>query len=165
VRSWYGAKMPDELDRLDRKLLNELQRDASLTSDKLAERVGLSASAVHRRVRRLEQKGIIERRIAVVDAVKVGRGALFIAGIEVERERPDLVQRLRDWIRAEPAVQQAYYVTGSADYVLLVTARDIAQFDELMSDMMAANPNVRRFTTNVVMSTVKRGLFVPIEES
>jgi len=157
--------MSDELDRLDRKLLNELQQDASLTSDRLAERVGLSASAVHRRVRRLEGAGIIERRIAVVDPAKVGRGALFIVGVEVERERPDLVQRLRGWIRTEPAVQQAHYVTGSADYVLAVTARDIAEFDGLMSEMMAANPNVRRFTTNVVMSTVKRGLFVPVDGS
>lgn len=156
--------MPNELDRLDRKLLRELQEDASLTSDKLAERVGLSASAVHRRVRRLERAGIIERRIAVVDPSKVGRGALYVVGVEVERERPDLVQRLRDWFRDEPAVQQAHYVTGSADYVLLVTAPDIAEFDGLMSEMMAANPNVRRFTTNVVMSTVKRGLFVPVEE-
>jgi Lrp/AsnC family leucine-responsive transcriptional regulator len=157
--------MSDELDRLDQKLLTELQQDASLTSDKLAERVGLSASAAHRRVRRLEERGIIERHIAVVDPAKVGRGALFIVGVEVERERSDLVQKLRNWIRAEPAVQQAHYVTGSADYVLLVTARDIAEFDGLMSDMMAANPNVRRFTTNVVMSTIKRGLFVPVEGS
>jgi DNA-binding Lrp family transcriptional regulator len=90
---------------------------------------------------------------------------LFLAGVEVERERPELVQRLRAWIHSEPAVQQAYYVTGSSDYVLIVTARDIAEFDTLMSKLMAANPNVRRFTTNVVMSTIKRGLFVPVEES
>lgn len=66
-------------------------------------------------------------------------------------------------VRSEPAVQQAYYVTGSSDYVLVVTAPDIAAFDQLMSDMMAANPNVRRFTTNVVMSSVKRGLYVPVD--
>src|SRR5687767_121524 len=113
--------MPDILDRLDRKLLAELQEDASLTSDKLADRVGLSASAIHRRVRRLEKAGIIERRIAVVDPAKAGRGALFLAGVEVERERPELVQKLRAWIHGEPAVQQAYYVTGSSDYVLVVT--------------------------------------------
>src|SRR5438477_202807 len=110
-----------QIDKIDRKLLAELQHDAALTSDKLAERIGLSPSAIHRRVRRLEVAGIIERRIAIVDPAKLGRGALFLIGIEVERERPELVQRLRDWIRAEPAVQQAYYVTGSADYVLLVT--------------------------------------------
>ena len=151
------------MDDLDRKLLTELQQDGSLTSDQLAERVGLSPSAISRRVRRLESDGVIERRVAVVDMTKVGRSELFIVGIEVERERPELVQRLRAWLHAEPSIQQAYYVTGTADYVLLVTAPDIAGFDRIMSELMAANPNVRRFSTQVVMSTVKRGLFVPVD--
>ena len=155
--------MPQDLDALDRKLLTELQQNSRLTNDRLAERVGLSPSAVQRRVRRLEDAGTIERWIAVVDPAKVGRSALFVVGIEVERERAELVQKLREWIRIEPAVQQAYYVTGSADYVLLVSASDIAAFDSLMSEMMAANPNIRRFTTNVVMNTVKRGLLVPVQ--
>ena len=149
------------LDRLDIRLLAELQADAALTNDQLAERVALSASAVQRRVRRLESSGVIERRIALVDPAKVGRTAHFIVGVEVERERPELVKKLRDWVAAEPAVQQAYYVTGTADYVLVVVTRDIGEFDALMSEMMLANPNVRRFTTQVVMSTVKRGLAVP----
>jgi len=155
--------MAGKLDGLDRKLLTELQQDGSLTSDQLADRIGLSPSAISRRVRRLETDGIIERRLAVVDPTKVGQSALFIVGIEVERERPELVQKLRAWVGGEPAIQQAYYVTGTADYVIFVTAPDIAAFDSLMSDMMAANPNVRRFTTQVVMSTVKRGLFVPVD--
>jgi len=85
-----------------------------------------------------------------------------VVGLEVERERPELVQPLRTWLRAEAAVQQAYYVTGTSDYVLLVTATDIGSFDQLMSRMMLENPNVRRFTTNVVMTAVKRGLYVPV---
>lgn len=154
-----------KLDNLDRRLLAELQEDGSLTSDQLAERVGLSPSAISRRVRRLESDGVIEKRLAVVDPTKVGQSALFIVGIEVERERPELVQKLRAWLNREPSVQQAYYVTGSADYVIFVTAPDIAGFDQIMSELMGANPNVRRFTTQVVMSTLKRGLFVPVEGS
>ena len=157
--------MATNLDALDRKLLAELQADGSLTSEQLSERVGLSPSAISRRIRRLEADRIIEKRVALVDPARVGHGALFIVGIEVERERPELVQRLRAWVAGEPSVQQAYYVTGTADYVMLVTAPDIAAFDQLMSEMMAANPNVRRFTTQVVMSTVKRGLFVPVTDS
>lgn len=156
-------KMAEWLDALDRKLLTELQYDGALTSEQLSEKIGLSPSAISRRVRRLERDGFLERRIAILDPAKVGHGALFIVGIEVERERPELVQRLRAWVQNEPAVQQTYYVTGTADYVMLVTAPDIAAFDALMSDMMAANPNIRRFTTQVVMSTVKRGLFVPVD--
>lgn len=155
--------MANNLDALDQKLLIELQDDGALTSEQLSERVGLSASAISRRVRRLESNGIIERRIAIVDQGRVGHSALFIVGIEVERERPDQVRSLRAWLKSEPSIQQSYYVTGSADYVLVVTAPDIAEFDNLMSEMMVANPNIRRFTTQVVMSTVKRGLFVPVD--
>ena len=151
------------LDRLDIRLLSELQANSALTNDQLAERVALSGSAVQRRVRRLERSGIIERRVALVDPAKVGRTAHFIVGLEVERERPELVKTLREWIASEPAVQQSYYVTGTADYVLVVVTRDISEFDALMSDMMLANPNIRRFITQVVMNTVKRGLFVPVE--
>ncbi|HEU0310505.1 MAG TPA: Lrp/AsnC family transcriptional regulator [Sphingomicrobium sp.] len=151
-----------KLDKLDLQLLTELQTDGSLTSEQLSERVALSPSAISRRVRRLESEKVIERRLAVIDSARVGHGALFIVGVEVERERPELVQKLRAWMTGEPSVQQAYYVTGTADYVMLVTAPDIAAFDRMMSEMMAANPNVSRFTTQVVMSMVKRGLFVPV---
>ncbi|MEO7364947.1 MAG: Lrp/AsnC family transcriptional regulator [Sphingomicrobium sp.] len=151
-----------KLDRSDRSLLEALQADSSQTNDALSERAGLSPSAVHRRIRRLESAGVIERRIAVVDPAKVGSAALFVVGIEVERERPELVQPFRSWLRREAAIQQVYYVTGSSDYVLLVTTSDIDSFDQLMSRMMIENPNVRRFTTNVVMSSIKRSLFVPV---
>lgn len=152
-----------DLDPLDRALLGELQRDAAQSNERLSGKIGLSPSAIHRRIRRLVAAGVIERRIAIVDPVSLGHGSLFIVGIEVERERPELVQRLREWLKAEVAVQQVYYVTGSADYVVLVTAKDITSFDALMSRLLADNANVRRFTTNVVMSTIKRGLAVPVD--
>ena len=133
-----------------------------MTNEQLAERVGLSPSAASRRVQRLDAAGVIERRIAVVDPAKLDAPALLIVGIEVERERPELVETLRRWLRREDSVQQAYYVTGSADYILLVNAPDIAGFDDFMTRMMVENPNVRRFTTNVVMSAIKRGLHVPV---
>jgi len=151
------------LDRIDKLLLHELQLDSSRTHEELAERIGLSPSAASRRVQRLQSAKVIERQIAVIDPAKVGIRTLLIVGIEVERERPELVEPLRRWIRSEPWVQQAYYVTGSADYVLMVSAPDIGSFDEFMTRMMVSNPNVRRFTTNVAMTVVKRGLFVPVD--
>ena len=152
-----------KLDRIDRAILTELQNDLSHTGERLAERVGLSPSAISRRVQRLEASGVIERRIAIVDPARVGSPALLIVSIEVERERPELVEPLRRWLRRQSAVQQAYYVTGAGDYVLTVTAPDIGSFDEFMTRLMRENPNVRRFTTNVVLTSIKRGLFVPVE--
>ncbi|MBA3667108.1 MAG: Lrp/AsnC family transcriptional regulator [Sphingomonas sp.] len=149
-------------DKLDRELLVAVQHDGALTNEQLSRKIGLSPSAIQRRLRRLEATGTIERRVAIVDPSKVGYGALFVVAVEVERERQELVQPLRAWLRFEPAIQQAYYVTGGTDYVLIVTARDIGEFDSLMSRMMVENKNIRRFTTNVVMSAIKRGLFVPV---
>jgi len=73
-----------------------------------------------------------------------------------------LMGRLRQWLGGEDQVQQVFYITGSADFVLVITAPDVDSYDALMSRLMADNPNVRRFTTNVALGVSKRGLFVPV---
>jgi len=153
-----------DLDRFDRKLLTLVQRDAGQTADALAEQVGLSASAVLRRLKRLRETGVILGEIAVVDPLKTGKPNFFLAALEIERERPELIARLRQWMAAEEQIQQVYYVTGTADFVLVVVAPDVGAYDALMSRLMADNPNVRRFTTNVALGVGKRGLFVPIAD-
>ena len=151
-----------DLDRFDRQLLTLVQHDAAMTAEQLAERVSLSASAIQRRLKRLREQGVVVRQIAVLDASQVGRPTTFIAGLQVESERPELMARLRAWLEAEPAVQQAFYVTGEADFVLVVTAPDATAYEALMVRLLADNPNVRRFTTQVAMGVLKRGLALPI---
>jgi DNA-binding Lrp family transcriptional regulator len=152
-----------ELDQFDRRLLNLVQEDAGQTSERIAEQIGLSPSAVQRRLRRLREEGVIARDIAVVDARAVGRPTFFVVSVQVERERPELVTHFREWLNAQPHVQQAFYVTGeAADFVLIITAPDTETYDALMARMIAEHPNVKRFTTNVALSVVKRGLTVPV---
>ncbi|MDF2381886.1 Lrp/AsnC family transcriptional regulator [Nostoc ellipsosporum NOK] len=153
-----------DLDRFDRRLLALVQRDAAQTADVLAGQVGLSPSAVQRRLKRLRETGVILSEIAVVDPLRVGKPNFFLAALEIERERPELIARLRQWLSAEEQIQQVYYVTGTADFVLVVVAPDVGAYDALMSRLMADNPNVRRFTTNVALGVGKRGLFVPIAD-
>jgi Lrp/AsnC family leucine-responsive transcriptional regulator len=150
------------LDSFDRRLLVLVQRDAEQTSEALSEKVGLSASAVQRRLKRLKAEGVITAYVALVDPEKVGRPSFFIVGLEVERERPELLARLRAWLSAEDSVQQVFYVTGESDFVLVITAPDVAAYDAMMARLIADNPNVRRFTTNVALGIHKRRLFVPI---
>ncbi|WCM28361.1 Lrp/AsnC family transcriptional regulator [Sphingomonas sp. QA11] len=155
--------MPNtDLDRFDRKLLQIVQREGDLTADALAERVGLSASAVLRRLKRLRQDGVILANVALVDPVKVGKPSFFIVALEIERERPELVGRLRQWMAAEDCIQEIFYVTGTADFILVVAAPDIEGYDALMSRLVADNPNVRRFTTNVALGVGKRSLAIPV---
>lgn len=80
----------------------------------------------------------------------------------MERERPELLTQLRRWLFEEPNVQQAFYVTGEADFMLVVTAPDTETYDALMTRMVTENPNIRRFTTNVALGLVKRGSSIPI---
>lgn len=154
-----------ELDRFDRLLLNLVQEDAGQTAAQLAERVGLSPSAVQRRLRQMRDEGVIVRDTAIVDPKKIGRPTFFIVSLQVERERPELLTQLREWLSAQPHVQQVFYVTGEADFVLVVTTPDTETYDALMSRMVSENPNVRKFTTNVALSVVKRGLTIPVPEN
>jgi len=151
-----------ELDRFDRQLLNLVQADSGQTAERLAKRVALSPSAIQRRLRRLREQGVIVRDAAILDPGKAGRPTFFIASLQVERERPDLLAQLRTWLAAHEQVQQAFYVTGEADFVVIIAAHDTETYDALMSRMVGENPNVRRFTTNVALSVVKRGLTIPI---
>lgn len=151
-----------ELDDFDRRLLNLVQSDAGQTAERLAENVGLSPSAVQRRLRRLRETGVIVRETAIVDPKCIGSPVSFIVALQVERERPEMLSQLRTWLEMQDHVQQAFYVTGEADFMLVVTAPDTEAYDDLMSRLMADNPNVRRFTTYLALGIVKRGLAIPV---
>lgn len=149
-------------DRFDLQLLALVQEDSSRTADELSAVIALSASAIQRRLRRLKDAGVIVRETAIIDPRKIGRPTFFVVSLQVERERPELLARLRAWFADEILVQQAYYVTGESDFVLIVTAPDTECFDALMARMMAENANIRRFTTNVTLGLVKRGLTLDV---
>ena len=154
-----------DLDSFDCRLLALLQEDAGLTAEQLAVSVPLSVSAVQRRIRRMRDQGVILKDVAICDPKKLGRPTFFIVSLQVERERPELLAELKRWLSAEQQVQQVYYVTGEADFVLVVTAPDTESYDDLMARLVSRNPNVRRFTTNVALGVVKRGLAIALSEA
>jgi Lrp/AsnC family transcriptional regulator, leucine-responsive regulatory protein len=154
-----------DLDSFDRRLLNLVQLDAGQTTERLAEQVPLSSSAIQRRLKRLRERGYIMRDISVCDPKKLGPLTFFIAALQVERERPELLTELKRWLNAEQHIQQVFYVTGEADFILVVTAPDTETYDALMSRLVFENANVRRFTTNVALGVIKRGLNMPLLEA
>ncbi|HEX4779749.1 MAG TPA: Lrp/AsnC family transcriptional regulator [Usitatibacter sp.] len=150
------------IDDFDRKLLRAVQTDAGLTNDILAERLSMSVSAVQRRLKRLRETEVILADISLVDPKAVGCQLLFVVGLEVERKRSDLYLNLQRWISRNEEVQQAYNVTGSSDFILVVTAISLEAYDTFMTRMVEANTNITKFTTSVVLQTFKRGLFTPV---
>ncbi|MFB9903508.1 Lrp/AsnC family transcriptional regulator [Allokutzneria oryzae] len=151
-----------KLDDVDRAILALLQQDSRTIAEDIGTRVGLSAAAVQRRIKRLRENGTISREVAVLDPRALGQDMTFVLLVELERERAHLLDSLRQQFLAEEHVQQCYCVTGQFDFVLVVSARDMAEFDAVTRRILFDNPTVRRFTTNVVMDRVKVGLTVPI---
>src|SRR5579883_1926944 len=151
-----------KLDRFDRQLLDLVQDNADRTAEQLAEQVALSPSAIQRRLRRLREEGVIARYAAVVEPKQVGRPNFFIVALTVERERPELLAQLRQWLAANEHVQEAFYVTGEADFILVVTTPDTESYEALMRRMVAENSNIARYTTHVALGLVKRRLAIPI---
>ncbi|TNC20875.1 Lrp/AsnC family transcriptional regulator [Amycolatopsis alkalitolerans] len=155
--------MPDvELDPLDQAILSRLQVDSRTIAESIGAQVGLSAAAVQRRIKRLRETGVITREVAVVDPRAVGADMTFVVSVEMERERIEVLEAFRKQVLADPAVQQCYYVTGSADFVLVVVCRDMTEFEALTRRLFFDNGEVRHFTTSVVMDRVKVGLTVPL---
>ncbi|MCB8876481.1 Lrp/AsnC family transcriptional regulator [Acidisoma silvae] len=155
--------MSEPLDSFDCKILNILQEDCQLKAEQIAEQVSLSTSAVQRRIKRLRQDKIITAEIAVVDRKAAGKLMTFVVGLEIERENYTALARFRVWAEKQTEIQQAYYVTGSVDVILIIVAEDVEAFDAVSARIMAHNPQVRRMNTNVVLNILKLGLTVPVE--
>lgn len=153
------------LDAFDRKILTILQLANRTTSGQIAEQVGLSAAAVQRRIKRLRAQRTIQADVSVVNAKAVGRSLIFLVQVSLERERADLMEAFKKDMRKWDEVQQCYYVAGAFDFLLVVTAIDMADYERFTRKAFFDNKNVRNFQTNVVMDAVKVGLNIPISET
>ncbi|WP_042272853.1 Lrp/AsnC family transcriptional regulator [Paraburkholderia heleia] len=150
------------LDDYDRHILAQLQIDNQISNQALAAMVNLSPPACLRRVKRLREDGYILRDISVLAPNKVGLPIMMWVQVQVERERLDLLDEFKRFLNEVPEVMQCYVVTGRADFVLLISVRDIDHYEEFANRVFRQNPNIRHFETMVVMSRVKFGLSLPI---
>lgn len=151
------------LKKADRNILKLMQKDATITLSELAERAGLSPSSAQRRLQKLREEKVILRDVSVVDPKKVGGAVSMLVEVELERDRPELLPSFQRWVAETPEVQEAWGTSGRGDYTLVILAQSVEHFDVLADRMMDLNPNIRKFTTSVVLKTLKRGLVVPID--
>ncbi|ODR92160.1 Lrp/AsnC family transcriptional regulator [Sinorhizobium alkalisoli] len=154
---------PTKLTATDRAILRTVQENARATIDEIAMKAGLSTSSAQRRLQRLRAEKIILGDVSIIDPKKLGFGATLLVELELERDRPELMVNLHQWIARTPEVQEAWCITGRGDYTLVVVCGSIQEFDLLAERLMNENPNIRKFTTNVVLKTLKRGLALPLK--
>jgi len=153
------------LDRFDLAILERYQRDTQLPAKTIGDAIGLSAAAVQRRLKRLREEGVIERECAVLSPKALGLMVTCIVAVDLEREGGEDLDRFRRDMERHREVQQCYYVTGQADFVLIVLTRDMEAYDAFTREVLTGNANVRKFTTQVVLERAKVNLDVPIEAS
>lgn len=154
----------EPIDDYDRKILKVVQVDCQIKAEAIGDRIGLSASAVQRRLKRMRETGIITAEVALVDRKVAGNPMTFITGMEIERDNYDALSRFRAWLARQDNIQQVYYVTGAVDLIAIITARDVGHYDEIAANIMSENPQIKRMHTNVVLKDIKIGMFVPIED-
>jgi Lrp/AsnC family leucine-responsive transcriptional regulator len=155
----------EELDRMDRKILAELQRDGRLSNQELADRVSLSPSPCLRRVRRLEEQGYIKGYVALVDPGRVGLGLLAYITIRLNKHiggshapMGDFAQAVQAW----PEVVECYAMTGDMDYLLRIQVADLAHFSRFAMDTLMRHPAVVDMRSFFALQQIKQTTELPV---
>lgn len=146
------------LDGIDLRLLEQLQRDASLSNQALAERCHVSPATCLRRVRRLVEAGVIERRVALLSPQRLGAGLTAIVEITLDQQAAERLAAFEARAVAEPRVQQCYRTSSGPDFVLVVQVPDMGAYHALVQRLFTTDANVRNVKTYF---SVKRAKFEP----
>ena len=152
------------MDRIDRKILTLYQTDTRRIAESIGAEVGLSAAAVQRRLKRLRETGAIRAEVAVLDHTMAGVPITCIVTLKMASASSPVahLDLFKRQMQTNPHVQQCYHVTGSSDFVLVVTASTMEEYADFAREWFEANENVARYETHVVLNRTKVGLTVPI---
>lgn len=151
-----------DLDRFDRAILDALQKDCRLPAESLGETLGLSATAVQRRIRRLKSEGAIEAEVAVLAPQVMAAQVTVIVELAFKQGLTAAIDAFKREATAQPEIQQCYYVAGDYDFVLVVVATSMADYEGFTRRVFFPNDNIARFRSTVVMDSVKRSLQLPL---
>ena len=150
------------MDKIDLKILRAVQRDSSQTNAELAEEIGLSAAACHRRVKTLEGSGIIDSYQAHLDANALGfRTSVFIS-VELDSQKKEQLRAFEDAVAAIPQVMDCTLLAGTADYLIRVVVRDVEDYERLHAETLTALPHVARLQSQFSLKKIVRRTALPI---
>ncbi|THF65663.1 winged helix-turn-helix transcriptional regulator [Pseudothauera nasutitermitis] len=150
-----------ELDRVDRKILDLLQKNARIPMTELAEKVGLSATPCTERVRRLEREGVITGYHAHVDPHALGRGLLVFVEIKLSAKSGEVFERVKNEIRYVPEVMECHLVSGDFDYLVKARIAEMGEYRRLLGNILLKLPAAAESRSYVVMEEIKESLYLP----
>ncbi len=157
------SNLPIEMDKIDKQLLNLMQKDNRLSAEVLAEKVGSSRSSVQRRVKRLRQAGAIHSDISVLSKAVTDKKITAIVSVKLESVKSEHLQEFRKIMLELDEVQQCYFISGDVDFFVILSVDSLPHYDAFAKEYFADNPNVYRYNTNIVSDRVKVGLQYPLK--
>ena len=149
------------LDTYSLKILHELQRDARQTIQQLSERVGLSATPCWKRIKEMEDAGVIRGYTALVDREQIGLHLSVIVEVNMGQHSEELVRRFEDAVNASPHIARCVSTTGQADYILTVLTSDIKHYEQLLHDTIFKLPGVTHVRSSIVLKEIKSEVALP----
>lgn len=152
------------LDGFDLKMLIALQEDGRLTNQQLADAVGLSASQCSRRRMRLEEEGVISGYHADLASERLGFNVIAFVRITLATHSPDNAQHFRDLVQRVDDVQEAYSLTGDADYLLKIILRDLKSLSDIVNDVLMPHPSVAHVRSSIVLDRLKATAKLPLRD-
>lgn len=150
------------MDNLDIHLLQLLQQNNRLSTEELGHKVGLSATACQRRLKKLRSSSYIKKEVAVLDTRQLKPFVTVLVELTLKQGGAAQIDKIKTSMLAEPMVQQCYYTAGNADFILVVVTPGMSEYEALTRRLFFTNENIEKFTSNVVMENVKTGLEIPL---
>ncbi|MBM7419941.1 MULTISPECIES: Lrp/AsnC family transcriptional regulator [Chryseobacterium] len=149
------------LDQFDTAILKILQKDNLTPQRDIGEKIGLSAAAVQRRIKRMRESGIIKADVSVIDINKIHHCVTLVVEVFMESEKIELLDQAKVIFTATPEVQQCYFVTGDSDFILIIVVPSMKDYEVLTRKIFYSNKNINHFRTMVTMDTLKSNLELP----
>ena len=158
----WGEILPETLDKIDAKILDLIQRDASLSVADIAERVGLSSSPCWRRIKRLEEAGTIKGRVTLLDRQALGLGFEVIANVKLALPSKENLVAFETLVGKWPEVMECMTVTGAVDYIIRVATTDMHAYDAFLRDKLLGSALVSDVQSRIIINVAKRTTALPL---
>ncbi|KEO56403.1 Lrp/AsnC family transcriptional regulator [Thioclava pacifica] len=155
--------MSQDLDAIDRRILNELVADARLPVAELARRVGLSKTPVAARIKQMEESGLIKGYRAMISPMKLGLSHVTYIELRLSDTRESALKAFNAAVRAIPEVEECYMIAGGFDYLVKIRARDMADYRRIMAEELSTLPHVHSSSSYVAMEAVVEASAPPLE--
>ncbi|WP_395397801.1 Lrp/AsnC family transcriptional regulator [Novosphingobium sp. BL-8A] len=151
------------MDALDRRIVAELQKDGSLSNSQLAERVGSTAPSCWRRVRQLEDQGVLRETVRLAQPLSLGQTVQVMCHARLKSHTTESVEAFESMVRAEPRVMECHSMSGDWDYLMQIVTEDVAAYESFLMNSLLKHPSVAGASSNFALRTVKYTTALPIK--